>query len=203
MSETTSGTYLRDDPRISLRSCGLPGAQMLDQLPRIERQFAHAANADGQIAHCPSIGQRHDRDRHGLRHAARGGFRHDADADLAFDQPAYGVEAAQLHAQPQRPADAHGFGGEKALDGAGAIEADEIVLEHVLETDLDALRQRMILRDHQHETVAAERIGFERPGIDRAGDDAEIGYSLRDEANDLVAQALFEIDTDARMFGEE
>ena len=76
----------------------------------------------------------HRLDRHGLRHAARRRFRHDADADLAFDQPAYRVEAAQLHAQPQRPADAHGLGGEEALHRAGAVEADEIVLEHVFES---------------------------------------------------------------------
>ena len=61
----------------------------------------------------------------------------------------------------------------------------------------------MILRDHEHEAVAAERIGFQRAGIDRAGDDAEIGDALRDQPDDLVAQALFEIDADARMRGEE
>src|SRR5579864_8071436 len=171
---------------------------MLHQLPRIKRQLAHAPNADRQIAYRPWVGQRHDRDGHGLRYAARGGFRHDADADLAFDQATHGVEAAQLHAQPQRPADAHGFGGQEALDGAGAVEADEIVLEHVLEADLGALRQRVILRDHQHETVAAERIGFQRAGIDRAGNDAEIGNPFGDETDDFVAQALFEIDADAR-----
>ena len=61
----------------------------------------------------------------------------------------------------------------------------------------------MILRDHQHEAVAAERIGFERAGIDRAGDDAEIGDAFGDQADDLVAQPLFQIDADIGMSGQE
>ncbi len=61
----------------------------------------------------------------------------------------------------------------------------------------------MILRDHEHETVAAERIGFEPAGIDGAGDDAEIGDAFGDQADDLVAQALFQIDADIRMRGQE
>ena len=66
-----------------------------------------------------------------LATAPRGGLRHDADADLAFDQPADRVEAAQLHAQPQRPADARRLVGQEALQRAGAVEPDEIVVEHL------------------------------------------------------------------------
>ena len=61
----------------------------------------------------------------------------------------------------------------------------------------------MIARDHEHEAVAAERIGFEPAGIDGAGDDAEIGDAFGDQADDLVAQPLFQIDADIRMRGKE
>ena len=77
------------------------------------------------------------------------------------------------------------------------------MLEHLLETDPGALRQRMVARDHEHEAVAAERKGFERAGIDRAGDDAEVGHAFGDQADDLVAQALLQIDADIRVRGEE
>ena len=64
------------------------------------------------------------------------GRRHDADADIALDQTAHRIEAAQLHAQPQRPPDAAALSGEKALQGAGAVEPDKIVIEHFGESDL-------------------------------------------------------------------
>ncbi len=111
---------------------------MLDELPRVERQLLHVADADGQFALRPRILQRHHGNRHGLGDAARGRLRHNADADLAFDKPADGVEAAQLHPQAQRPPDAHRLAGEKALQGAGAIEPDEIVVENLFEADLGA-----------------------------------------------------------------
>ena len=129
-------------------------------------------------------------------HPARRGFRHDADADLALDQAADRVEAAQLHAQPQRLADARGLVGEEALQRAGAVEPDEVVIEHLRERDLRALGERMVARHHQHEAVLAERIGLERAGIDGAGDDAEVGDAFGDQADDLVAQPLLEIDAD-------
>ena len=61
----------------------------------------------------------------------------------------------------------------------------------------------MILRHHQHEAVAAERIGLQPAGIDGAGDNAEVGDALGDQADDLVAQAFFQIDADIRMRGEK
>jgi hypothetical protein len=61
----------------------------------------------------------------------------------------------------------------------------------------------MVARDHEHEAVAAERIGGERTGVDGAGDDAEVGDAFGDEADDLVAQAFFQIDADIRVGGQE
>src|SRR5207247_3511511 len=59
--------------------------QVLDQLARIGRQVAQPPDADGELAHCPGIGERDDRDRHGARDAMRGGLRHDTDSDVALD----------------------------------------------------------------------------------------------------------------------
>ena len=61
----------------------------------------------------------------------------------------------------------------------------------------------MILRDDQHEAVAAVGIGFKLAGIDRAGNDPDIGDALGDEADDLVGQALLEVDAHVRMRGEK
>ena len=133
----------------------------------------------------------------------RGRLRHDADADLAFDHAADRVEAAQLHAQPQRLADARRLVGEEALQRAGAVEPDEVAVEHLRKRDFRALGERMVARHHQHEAVAAERIGFERARIHGAGDDAEIGNAFRDQADDLVAEPLLEIDADMRMRRQE
>jgi len=64
-----------------------------------------------------------------------GRFRHDADTDVAFDQAADRIEAAQLHAQTQRPADAICLVSEKPLDRAGTVEADHVVVEHLGKAD--------------------------------------------------------------------
>jgi hypothetical protein len=73
------------------------------------------------------------------------------------------------------------------------------VVEHVGKFHLGAARQRMILRHHQHEAVAAERIGGQPAGIDRAGDDADVADTFGDQADDLVAEPLLEVDADIGM----
>ena len=55
---------------------------------------------------------------------------------------------------------------------------------------------------HRHEPVLAERVGLQSAGIHRAGDDAEIGGSLRHETDDLVRGPLDDIDADAGMESE-
>jgi hypothetical protein len=132
-----------------------------------------------------------------------GGGRYDADADVALDHPADGIEAAQLHAEPERPSNAGGLAAKEALNGARPVEADEILVKHLRKADLGFFRQRMIARHHQDEAVAAERIGGQPPRIHRAGDNADVADTLGDQSDDLVAQALFEVDADVRMGGQE
>ena len=75
--------------------------------------------------------------------------------------------------------------------------------EHVLETGLRLFRQRVIVGDHQDETVAAKRIGLQRARIDGSSDNAKIGNALGNQADDLVAQPLLQIDADIRMRGQK
>ena len=58
-------------------------------------------------------------------------------------------------------------------------------------------------RDHQHEAVAAERKRVQAAVIDGAGDDADIGGAFRDQADDLVGQALLEVDADVGIGHQE
>src|SRR5215471_2628805 len=131
--------------------------EMLHELARIDGQFVTAFDANGEIADRPRIRQRNWFDRHRCGDTVRRGLGHDADAG--------------------------GFAGQEALQRAGAIETDKIVFEHFLEADPGALGERMPARDHQHKAVAAERIGLECTGIDRAGDDTEVGDPFRDQTD--------------------
>ena len=107
---------------------------MLDQLACIWRQVAQPPDADGELAHGPRIGQLDDRDRHGTRDPPRRALRHDPYPHIALDQPAHSVEAAQLHPQSQRPPDRRRLFGEKALQRAGSVETNKIVVENFSET---------------------------------------------------------------------
>ena len=176
---------------------------MLDELTGIGRQLVEATDADRKLAHCPRIGQHHRNNCHGPRDAPRGGLGHDADPDIALDQPAHRIEAAQLHAQSQRLTDTHGFIREETLQRAGAIQPDEVVVEHIREPDRRALGERMVARDDQHETVFAEGKGLQRARIDGGSDDAEVGDAFSDKTYDLVAEPLLEIDADVGVCGQE
>ena len=61
----------------------------------------------------------------------------------------------------------------------------------------------MVARDHEHETVAAERVGGEPPGIDGSRHDADVGDPFGDQADDLVGQPFLEVDADMGMRGQE
>ena len=95
---------------------------MINQLPRVRRQHLNITNANCQLAKRPGISEPHGADRHGALGPMHGRLRNDADTDVAFDQAADGVEAAQLHAQTQGPPDAIGLVSKKTLDRTGAVD---------------------------------------------------------------------------------
>ena len=103
---------------------------MLHELPRVGRKLLDAADADGKLAYRPRIRQRHRCNCHGPRYTPCGGLRHNANAHIALDQATYRIEAAQLHAQPQRLAGGSGFAGKETLERARAVEPYEIVTQH-------------------------------------------------------------------------
>ena len=57
----------------------------------------------------------------------------------------------------------------------------------------------MARRDHQDEPVDAERPDLEAGHLDRAGDDPDIGGTIGDGGDDLVAKSFFEVDVDLRV----
>src|SRR5450759_3698106 len=111
--------------------------------------------------------------------------------------------ASKLRVQLQRTADAVGLVGEKPLNRAGAIEPHHVVVEHLGKSDARAAGERMIARDDEHETVAAERKGLQAGMIDGAGNDTDIGAAFRHQVDDLVAQALLEVHADIWIGREE
>ena len=108
---------------------------MIDQLPCVRRQHLDVTHANCQLAKSPGVGEPHGADRHGPLGTMYGCFRNDADADVAFDQAADGIEAAQLHTQTQRSADPICLVSEKTLDRAGTVQADHVVIEHLGKAD--------------------------------------------------------------------
>ncbi len=108
---------------------------MINQLPRVRWQYVDVTHANCQFAKSPGIGEPHGADRHRALGTMNGRFRNDADTDVAFDQAANGIEAAQLHTQAQRPSDAICLVREKTLDRAGAVEANHVVVEHLRKAD--------------------------------------------------------------------
>ena len=176
---------------------------MLDQLPRVGRQVGERAHANGQFAQGPLVLETHHGDRHGPSGATRRRFGHDAEADVAFDHAAHRVEAAELHPQFQRLADAARLVCEKALQGAGAVKPNEVVAEHVAEADIRSRGEGVSARHHEDETVAAERIGLEPARVHRARHDADIADPFGDEADDFVAEPLLKVDGDLRMVGQK
>ena len=98
---------------------------MTDEIARVERQIGLAPHADRQLANRPLVRQLDAVDRHGFRVALGRRRRDDADPDIAFDQPADGVEAAQLDPQFETTADPLGLFRQKALQRARSVQTDE------------------------------------------------------------------------------
>src|SRR6185295_2605094 len=95
--------------------------------------------------------------------------------------------------------DACGLVGKEALQRARPVQSNEIAIEYLGKAYLGSLREWMIARHDKDKPISTKRISLERASIDSAGHNAEIGNTFCDQPDDLVAQALLEIDTHIRM----
>ena len=109
---------------------------MTDELARVDRQIGFTAHAYRQLADRPLVGQLDPVDRHRLGMTFGGRRRHDADPDTALDEPADGVEAAQLNTQPETSTDLLRLFRQKALQGARPVETDKVEVERLGKGDM-------------------------------------------------------------------
>src|SRR3954452_17018846 len=109
---------------------------MADEVSGVDWQIGFATDADRQIAEGPFVGQLDPVDGHTPQMTLGGGCRDDPDADIALDQSADRVKAAQLHPQFEAAAASFRLLGEKALQRACPVEADKIEIEGFGERDL-------------------------------------------------------------------
>ena len=70
---------------------------MLNELAGVDRQIGLPADADRQLAQRPVVLQLDPMDRHRFGMALGSGRRDDADPDIALNETADRVKAAQLH----------------------------------------------------------------------------------------------------------
>ena len=177
---------------------------MLDQLPRIERQFVHARASRSSVRAPP-------RNRSAARPRSPWSWRRGARSSPARCRCRPCIRPAGTRHRSCAAARAGAAAGRCAppcWPGSAARRWRDPARRSRdraprRSRSSPRSRQRMVARDHEHEAVAAERIGLERAGIDRAGNDAEIGDALGNQTDDLVAQALFQIDADIGMRGKK
>ena len=82
-------------------------------------------------------------------------------------------------------------------------QPDEIALHHFCEIDLPPVRQFVVPRRDQHQTVLAERHPLDIVGKRVFGGEPEIGRSGDDGAGDLGAFALLDIDRNVGMLSQK
>ena len=61
----------------------------------------------------------------------------------------------------------------------------------------------MIPGRHDHEAVRPERVGGQGAHIDGAGDDADVGHALGNQAHDLIRKPFFQVDAHLRIRRQE
>ena len=172
---------------------------MFDQPARMRRQSLKLPHAQAQTARRPSVGQPDRPDRHRPARPPRGGFRHDADADILRDHLADAFKAAHPHAERKRPPGKDRMFAEIILQRAAGAQADELMRDDILKRDASKCRQRAFARRDDDEAVDGEGPQLQSAMIDGVRNDADIGEAAGDSLHDLGAEAFFQIDVDMRM----
>src|SRR5262249_23258151 len=108
-----------------------------------------------------------------------------------------------LHAQSKWTPDAIGLVGEEALDRAGAVEADHVVIQHLGKAYARPASEFMILGDDQNKPIVAKREGLQTSIIDGTRDNSDVGIAFSYQADNFVAQSLLKIHTDVGIGHQE
>src|SRR6516164_4185503 len=105
--------------------------QVAHEFARVDRQIGLTPHADRQLANRPLVGQLDPVDRHGLGMSLGGCRRDDPDPDIAFDEAADGIKAAQLDPQLKAATELFGLFRQKPLQRARSVQTDEVGVERL------------------------------------------------------------------------
>src|ERR1700751_2484017 len=104
---------------------------MPGELTRIDRQIGLGAHANRQLAYRPLVTQFDSVDRHCPRVTLGRGRWNDADPDIALNETADRIEAAQLHTQSETSANPLRLFGQEALQRTRPVPTNKITDEGV------------------------------------------------------------------------
>src|SRR5262249_21669954 len=126
-----------------------------------------------------------------------------SDTDTVLDHPADCIKAVELHAQFERPPGPRGLLAEIVLQSIGGAQADELLVERLVKSDLPTPAKRVTARRDQNQTVAGEWKNLQIAKVNQIDHNARIGKAGRDSLHDLMAWPFIEIDIDVRMGRQE
>ena len=178
-------------------------AQMLRQLLRRPGQRSKAPRADHEPPVGPGIPDPDDIDLHRSRASFCRDFRHHANPDAGGDHLADRIETVQPRAKAQTRAEPRRVSADMGVQRDRADQSDEIALHHFAEIDLPPVRQFVLARGDQHQTVFAERDPLDIVCKRVFGGEPEIGGAGHDGAGDVGAFAFLDVDRNVRMRGQK
>ena len=199
INETASASAFRT-PSVSTRR---RFAQVLRQLLRGLGQRPKTPRTDHELPVGPGIPDPDDIDLHRPRASFCRDFRHHANPDAGGDHLADRIETVQPRTKAQARAETGRVSADMGVQRDRTDQADEIALHHFAEIDLSPVRQFVVARGDQHQTVFAERHPLDIVRKRVFGGEPEIGGADDDGAGDFGAFAFLDVDRNVGMRGQK
>ncbi len=173
--------------------------QRLHEALQHGRQHLLRAHAEQVVALGPGLVERQHLDAEELREALRHRGRQHRHAQAGLDELRDRVEAAHLQPRLQRAALALGLGAHQLVRGRASVQADDVVVEQLLETHAGHLGENMAGRHHRRQRAVPVAPGAEPVVEQRGHEDADVGTALGHRRLHLGAGLVFEADADLRV----
>ncbi len=122
----------------------------------------------------------------------------EGDSGVGSDEALDHADAGKLHGD----ANAGTIGTEKLvqnLAGEASARENQGLRGYFLESDLGTMSERIAAADHESQAVARDMVDFERRGLDRKCDDADVYGAVLDALENLVAEIAVDADVDLRI----